>query len=904
MPADLVGRESERAALRTLDCAGALLLLGDAGIGKTAVWEWAVGHARAAGDSVLVTRASAAEARLPWVGLSDLLREIPATTYDELPVLQQRALRTVVLEADPSEGLDDERVVATAFLGVLVGLARSAPVLVAIDDLPYLDAATARALLFAFRRLPDTAPIRLIATARGDTAPALISDVPRDRLVVHTVGALSVGGLFELLDERLDLRLPRPVLSRVHDTSRGNPLYALELARELTRLGGAPQPGVPLAVPSTLDALVHARVRDLPTAVRAVAAGPAATWRFTTSGLDDAALAQAVDAQLVRVDGTMVRSAHPILSAAAYSALDDGERSALHLRLAACAEVPAERARHLALGAHGPDEEIADALDAGADSALLAGVPDLAIELAELALWHTVEPTQRPARLDRLADAKMRAGDSAGAFSAQQEAVDLTIAGPARARRRIRLAEIDVEVHGWASAETELDAAVAESEADPAVAAEVLLSIAAVTDDIAKADAAASRAVALLDALVAPDPVILSGALCQAAGAKLRSGRGLDHELFARAIALERAFPARRLSDRADASYAALLKYADDLDGARARLTDLLQEARNIGDLTSIAYVLAHLVHVEAWAGNLDAAERTAAEHLAVAEQGSLRGQGAQARYNLASVFAYRGRLDEARSMLVELRDDQATDTWDRHRSHGALGFVALSAGDPATAIEHLDAWDAMLRAMHFREPGYSRSHLDRLCALVGVGRIDDASTFAAELRAQAEATGRASASAVALTGEALVAAHSDRVDDAQRMFDDVIRWYDASPLRFDRARTLLLAGQVHRRAKSKARARDVMLEAHREFTTFGAQAWAAITADELARVNVRPRASNELTETERQVAMLAGAGLTNREVAARSFLAVKTVEANLARVYRKLGIASRAELGARMASE
>ncbi len=904
MPADLVGRESERAALRALDCAGVLLLLGDAGIGKTAVWEWAVAHARAAGDTVLVTRASAAEARLPWVGLSDLLRDIPGTVFDELPVPQRRALQTVVLEADPSEGLDDERLVATAFLAVLVGLSATAPVLVAIDDLPYLDAATARALLFAVRRIPDTAPVRLIGTARGDSAPPLLSEIPRDRLVVHTVGALSVGGLFELLDQRLDLRVPRPVLSRIHDTSGGNPLYALELARELTRLGVTAPPGAPLPVPSTLDALVHARVRNLAVDVRAVAAGPAATWRFTTTGLNEKALARAVDAQLVHVDGTIVRSAHPILSAAAYSALGDGERSALHARLAACSDVPSERARHLALAAHGPDPEITAALDAGAASALLAGVPDLAIELAELALWHTVDDAARPFRLDRLADAKMRAGDTAGAFAAQREAVDLTPPGPERARRRIRLAEVDVEVNGWAAAESELDAAVAEAEVDATVTAEVLLSIAAVTDDIAKADDAATRAVALLDALAAPDPVILSGALCQAAGAKFRSGRGLDHELFERAIALERAYPARRLSDRADASYAALLKYADDLDGASTRLTALLQEARNTGDLTSIAYVLAHLAHIEAWTGNLDAAEHIAAEHLALAEQGSLRGQGTQARYNCAYVLAHRGRLDEARSMLIELRDDPATGAWARHRSHGALGFVALSAADPSTAIEHLDEWDTMLRAMHFREPGYSRSHLDRLCALVGVGRIDDASTFSAELRAQARATGRASAAAVALTGEALVAAHSDRVEDAQRMFDDVLAWYDTSRLRFDRARTLLLAGQVHRRARAKTRARDAMVEAHKEFTIFGAAAWMSITADELRRVNVRPRASNELTETELQVAMLAGAGLTNREVAARSFLAVKTVEANLARVYRKLGIRSRAELGARMASE
>jgi hypothetical protein len=141
--------------------------------------------------------------------------------------------------------------------------------------------------------------------------PSLLSELPRDRLVAHTVGELSVGGLFELLDRRLDLRVPRPVLSRIHDTSGGNPLYALELARELARLGITPLPGAPLPVPSTLDALVHARVRDLADDVRAIAAGPAATWRFTTAGLDETALAHAVEAQLVQIDGTMVRLWEP-----------------------------------------------------------------------------------------------------------------------------------------------------------------------------------------------------------------------------------------------------------------------------------------------------------------------------------------------------------------------------------------------------------------------------------------------------------------------------------------------------------------------------------------------------------------------------------------------------------------
>ncbi len=327
----------------------------------------------------------------------------------------------------------------------------------------------------------------------------------------------------------------------------------------------------------------------------------------------------------------------------------------------------------------------------------------------------------------------------------------------------------------------------------------------------------------------------------------------------------------------------------------------MLDEARSVGDLTSIAYVLAHLVHVDLWQGRLADAERTAREHLAISEQGGLASQGSQARFNLAHVLAHRGRLDEAEALLVDLRDDPSTGMWDRHRAHGALGFVALSRRDPVAAAGHLDVWWAMLHSMHFGEPGYSRSHLDRICALVATGRTEEADQFVAELRVQTVRSGRASAAAVARTGAALVAANRDDLATAQQMLAEAVEWYDTSPLRFDRARTLLLLGQVHRRAKAKARARDALLEAQREFEAFGAPAWSAQAADELARVNVRPGASAELTETERQVALLAAAGLTNKEVAARSFLAVKTVEANLARAYRKLGIRSCAELGARM---
>jgi DNA-binding CsgD family transcriptional regulator len=215
--------------------------------------------------------------------------------------------------------------------------------------------------------------------------------------------------------------------------------------------------------------------------------------------------------------------------------------------------------------------------------------------------------------------------------------------------------------------------------------------------------------------------------------------------------------------------------------------------------------------------------------------------------------------------------------------------------------VTHLDRWYAALTAMHFEEPGYSRSHLDYLCALVAVGRAVDAASFLDVLTVQARRSGGGWAAAVAHTGQALLQAQAGRLAEAQASIGQALTWYRNSPLRFDQARTSLIAGQINRRAKAKTAAYGLLDEARREFGSFGATAWEALAAAELARVNVRPRAPAELTETERQVAELVATGLTNQEAAARAFMAVKTVEAVLGRVYRKLGIRSRAELAARM---
>ncbi|HEX4457666.1 MAG TPA: hypothetical protein VIA18_06830, partial [Polyangia bacterium] len=516
---------------------------------------------------------------------------------DSLPDVQRRALEVVSLQSASTQSAAlDERIVGTALLSVLQSATNTAPVLLAVDDLPYLDTASASAVTFALRRVEGPHAARLFATVRdNDVRLPVLQGLPSDRCSIISIGPLTLGALFDLLQTRRGIRLARPILLRVYETSGGNPLYALELARALDRLEISPKAGTPLPVPASLNALLDARVRDLPDDEADVVAATAAAWRYTASDLEVDAIQRAVTAGMVVVDepavvggARVIRATHPLLSAAAYNGLTTARRRQLHARLATAADDPVERVRHAALAATEPQSTLANDLDAGVTAALAAGVPDIAVGLAQLSLEHTTDAVLRPARLDRLADAQLRSGDSSGAWQSQSDAIAATEPGAARARRRIRLAEIATEATSWADAERELQVAIAEAADDPFVLAEALLTVAAVTDDIDVSEASAQRAVDLLVGQEDPDQMVLSGALAQLAGARFRAGRGLDHELFARAIDIERAHPSRRLSDRADASYAALLKYADDIDAAQDLLLALLEEARATGDLSSI----------------------------------------------------------------------------------------------------------------------------------------------------------------------------------------------------------------------------------------------------------------------------------------------------------------------------
>lgn len=894
---ELVARTDERAAVKQLldgGGPGALVLTGPPGIGKTAVWEWALTHASATGWRVLRTRCAAAEAVLPWVDVSDLLEHCRDDVWDSLPVPQRDAVDVVMLRARAEAEPPDDRAIGMALLSALGELG---PVLIAIDDIGHLDAASARALRFAFRRLQAHVAVRVLATARGDEIGPLDVLPQRVRL---TVGPLSVAGLFHLIERHLGVTFARPVLLRISEASGGNPLYALELARALGRREISPTGGEPLGLPSSLRSLVTDRIRHFPPPVRMAAAVAATASRLPAAQIEADVLATARRESLVEVEDGCVRAAHPLVAVAAYASLSDVERTELHVMLARGSSDPIERARQLALAVTGPDATVAETLDEATRTAIARGAPDAAAELARLAVDRTPDGvSERPARLEMLADCLLSAGDTQGAYAAQADAVGLSEAGDARARALIRLAEFTVDAMGWNAAIPILDRAIAEDGIDPIVAAAAHLTAAAVTyDDLRAANRHGERAAAILESLPDPDPAVLASVLAHAGGAKFRAGFGLDHERFRRAIALDRG---RRLSDRADTAYAALLKYADDLDEADRLLTALLVEAESSGDVASAAYIRSHLPQVALFRGDLAAARGYAEDYLALAESAVLSLHLIGGRYLTSLVAAYDGRVQQARSTLERALTDAvaAGSRWEQQRLYGVLGFLDWSCGDAVAAMLHLDKWHALVEEVGLGEPGYARHHLDYIEVLLASDRPDDADRFLSDLDAQAERTGRDYAFAAAATGRALLASALGDQVGADAYLTEALGRYETLPLRFDRARCLLVGGQVRRRAKAKLAAQKLLTEAYTEFMTMGAPLWAERAANALARVNVRPRASADLTDTERQVAALAAQGFTNRQVAAAAFMSVKTVEANLARAYHKLGISSRAELGA-----
>src|SRR5512146_2926824 len=887
--AGVVGREPELKAVDAfLDgTARALAIVGEPGIGKTTIWREAVERAQARGATVLVARPAESEVRLSFGGVADLTSALPPEAFDSLPAPQRRGLDVALLRAD-SSGPPARRVVATALLTLVRELAAQTAVVIAIDDLQWLDPPSAAALEFALRRLDDE-NVRLIFSLRTDATEP--SGLTTERI---EIGPVSVGALHRILNDAIGRTFARPILIRIGHASGGNPFHAIEIARELERRG-VPGSVAPLPVPDSLGALVRARVQALPTATRDALLRVAALTRPDTGLVDPVALAAAEESGLVSIDPSgRVRFTHPLFASAVYAAAATSRRKAVHRDLAAAVDDPIERAHHLALASDGPDADVVRELESAAQTARSRAAPDTAASLLDLALRLVPVGSAESERLRlELAEHLYLASDFARARAVLEELLETVPPGGRRSRTLMALAEIDYG-HKGESAATALMEDALENAESLLQRARCLTQLAmyAGTVDLEQAGNAARAACELLEGHEPAEPPLAAAALGARVRADLFLGRGFDAEAADGAYALESsaAAPPVAVDGRVVFKLGQWLRYVDDLDGARTRLDEAEQQARDEGDEASLGNILLNKVVVETWAGNWDdATALTQRMSDAFGQQGvEPEGIGPWRAY----LHAYAGRLDETLAAAGPRPAEPVIGAiHDR-----CVGLAQLAAGDVTAADRHLARAVEIFERVDFREPAIWRVDGDAIEAAVACGALDRAERLVARLEEQAARTGIPWDRAVSARGRALLLAAPGELERAADLLDRALTEHDACPMPYERARTLLVQGQVLRRLKRKREARIALDEAATVFGRLGAETWVARAAGERGRVATR-RAPDGLTPSELRVARLAADGLSNPEIAARVFVSRKTVEATLARIYRKLAISSRGQL-------
>jgi DNA-binding CsgD family transcriptional regulator/exonuclease VII small subunit len=222
---------------------------------------------------------------------------------------------------------------------------------------------------------------------------------------------------------------------------------------------------------------------------------------------------------------------------------------------------------------------------------------------------------------------------------------------------------------------------------------------------------------------------------------------------------------------------------------------------------------------------------------------------------------------------------------------------------NPAAVIGRLEPVLAFLDGMGSPEPGVIPCVPDAIEALVSLGRLGEAETLLERLERQGRTMDRPWAIAAAARGRGLLTAARGDLSAARSALEQALTEHGRVPQPFELARTLLVKGEVERRAKQKRAARSTLEQALGIFQTLGATTWAQRARDDLVRVGGAVLPSGELTPTEQRIAQLVGEGKKNREVADALFISVKTVEANLSRIFHKLGVRSRTELTRRIAA-
>ena len=905
-----IGRDQELADLvATLATAAAgdgqiVEVVGDAGIGKSTLLDALVARAVVDGARVWRHAPTRPEIGLPWSGLAALVAN---ATESELARMSPPARRH--LAAATSAGSTDTvepQMVAFALTELLDGCGRRdrPPLVLVIDDVHWLDQTSAGALSYAIRGVPRRHGVVVLARRSGE-AWALEPDrlVPADNYRLLELDGLNAIALRELI-AATGITLRRAELELVHRRTGGNPLYAVEIAR----LVGSGHRVDDAMVPPSLRATLRSRVDALPQATVAVlrAAALLAVPRIDllTAALPEidvlAACAAAEvsgivtirSAATVRPRVDLVVFSHPLLAAAAVDAMSTLDRRRLHGLLANVVQDLGERATHVAASMPDPDEAVAALLESAGALAIDRGAPDMAVDLLRASVDATPDvcdspdqPTPRQRRVLALAGAQIDAVQDDDALQTLAE-LDAAATGDLAAcvtgMRVIPIARTQGTAAGRAAAREAL--AVIADPAARAVHHQHLVTLEEF-DDVGRGLQAARSA--FDEAAASGDVRAADIAGLALAGAQVLAGQPVD---VSRAIdAADRwagpwtwsSPPGQLVHVLTWTEHASAIAHAERVQAAGVARGDRIAQSNCLSQIGAVLFTR----------GDWEQAEGCLRRSIELDEpSGPLLA-------DLAYLLASSGREGEARGLLDQVTARGRLDLVHLDARRGLIGLLsgATASVDGLVEAEAL-AIDVGLRAV--RAVPYRR---DLVEALVAVGRVDEASAAVERLMDDAARCDLDNARADAAAAGAVVEAALGHAAEARDMFVAAAKMQERSGLRYELARTLLAAGSAARRAGRRADGRESLDEAAVLFGDMGARPWVARCADEVARIGLRSTArgsaSRQLTPTEQQVADLVADGRTNAEIANALFVSVRTVESNLTRVYRKLGLRSRTEL-------
>lgn len=888
----LFGRGSERGAIDAMvddaraGQSGVLVLSGEAGIGKTALLDYAA--ERAEGCRVLRAVGVESEAELAFSALHELLRPIQ-DRLEELPDRQAEALRSA-LALGPAAELE-RFAVAAATLTLLASVAEEQPLICLVDDAQWVDAASLDALRFSCRRLAAERVAVLFGARTGDAQTFDPATLP-----VLELGALHAEAAETLL-ARAHPDLDWTVAARTLEAAAGNPLALLELPEALAD----PQPaGAPLPTgPRLVEAFVR-RARSLSSsaqrALEVAAAGDSAGAAeigaaLRVRGLDPRLLEEAEEAGLLELSADAIVFRHPLVRSAVYHAAAAGDRRAAHAALAeAVAASPERRAAHLAAAAVGPDETVAAALEEAARSAGRRGGIEAVARTLERAAHLTPDSSSRSRRLVAAARAVRTAGRAEAAEALLGEALREQLDEPTWAEAQVVRADI-LYWRGDAVGVMAIAAETARIERiDPVKAAAVLglAAMARMPDELDEALVLARRAHVL-------DPSNLDLQMIEA-NALFRLGRSQE----AATVLAPLAGAARERAEwDAATDIAVSLSALERYDEAQALVTEAADELRAAGALRQYAHALCAQTQVTTRRGDLAAAYVAGTASLRLSDEVAEPLQIAFAASFLSACEALLGLEPDVRAHAAAAID--ATGGQERVRTtleaRAALGLLELQLGRGDAAIAQLERVHATLAEVGVEDPGYVQAMPELVEAYARGGRVEDAERVLETLERQARATDRIWALAAAARCRGILGADAE----LDRHFQEALTLHTRAQRPLEQARTELWYGERLRRAGRRTDSREPLRAALETFERAGARLYADRARNELAatgeRIRAGPAAREELTPQELQVTLKVASGATNKEAGAELFLSPKTIEFHLRNAYRKLGVTSRTQL-------